>query len=69
MAAAMLFGVTPIDPLALAGAATTLGIVSIAACYIRPAAHHGWIRPWRLPKEQMCQEHDCVKKCQRQGGG
>ena len=34
LASAVLFGVTPIDPTALAGAALILGAVSLAACYI-----------------------------------
>jgi len=44
LASAMLFGVTPIDPLSLAGAAAILGIVSIAACYV-PARRASRVDP------------------------
>jgi putative ABC transport system permease protein len=44
LASAMLFGVTPIDPLSLAGAAVILAIVSIAACYI-PARRASRVDP------------------------
>jgi putative ABC transport system permease protein len=44
LASAMLFGVTPIDPAALAGAAVILGAVSLAACYI-PARRAARVDP------------------------
>jgi putative ABC transport system permease protein len=44
LASAVLFGVTPIDPLSLAGAAVILAIVSIAACYI-PARRASRVDP------------------------
>ncbi|MCU1382860.1 MAG: hypothetical protein JWL71_1557 [Acidobacteria bacterium] len=44
LAAAVLFGVTPLDPAALAGAAFVLGAVSIAACYI-PARRASRVDP------------------------
>ena len=44
LASAVLFGVTPIDPAALAGAALVLGIVSVAACYI-PARRASQVDP------------------------
>jgi putative ABC transport system permease protein len=44
LASAVLFGVTPIDPLSLLGAAVILGIVSIAACYI-PARRASRVDP------------------------
>ena len=44
LASAVLFGVTPIDPAALAGAAIILGAVSIAACYI-PARRASRVDP------------------------
>jgi putative ABC transport system permease protein len=44
LAAAVLFGVTPIDPVALGGAATILGLVSIGACYI-PARRASRVDP------------------------
>ena len=44
LASAMLFGVTPIDPAALAGAAIILGVVSVAACYI-PARRASRVDP------------------------
>jgi putative ABC transport system permease protein len=44
LASAVLFGVTPIDPLSLVGAAVILAIVSIAACYI-PARRASRVDP------------------------
>ena len=44
LASAMLFGVTPIDPTAMAGAALVLGLVSIIACYI-PARRASRVDP------------------------
>ena len=44
LAAALLFGVTPIDPLALAGAAAILSAVSVVACYI-PARRASRVDP------------------------
>jgi predicted permease len=44
LASAVLFGVTPIDPTALAGAATVLALVSITACYI-PARRASRVDP------------------------
>ena len=44
LASAVLFGVTPIDPAALAGAALILGAVSLAACYI-PARRASRVDP------------------------
>jgi predicted permease len=44
LASAVLFGVTPIDPAALAGAAGILGAVSLAACYI-PARRASRVDP------------------------
>ena len=44
LASAVLFGVTPVDPAALAGAAVILAIVSIAACYI-PARRASRVDP------------------------
>jgi hypothetical protein len=44
LASAVLFGVTPIDPGALAGAAIVLGVVSVVACYIPARAHRASIR-------------------------
>ena len=44
LASAVLFGVTPVDPAALASAAAILGIVSIAACYI-PARRASRVDP------------------------
>jgi putative ABC transport system permease protein len=44
LASAMLFGVTPIDPVALAGAAVILGVVSVVACYI-PARRASRVDP------------------------
>jgi putative ABC transport system permease protein len=44
LAAVVLFGVTPIDPIALAGAAIILGIVSIVASYI-PARRASRVDP------------------------
>jgi putative ABC transport system permease protein len=44
LASAVLFGVTPIDPAALAGAAIVLGVVSLAACYI-PARRASRVDP------------------------
>jgi putative ABC transport system permease protein len=43
-AAAVLFGVTPIDPIALAGAAVVLSVVSVAASYI-PARRASRVDP------------------------
>jgi len=40
----VLFGVTPLDPAALVGAAVILGIVSIVACYI-PARRASRVDP------------------------
>jgi len=44
LASAVLFGVTPVDPAALVGAAVILGIVSIVACYI-PARRASRVDP------------------------
>jgi putative ABC transport system permease protein len=44
LASAVLFGVTPVDPASLAGAAAILGVVSIAACYI-PARRASRVDP------------------------
>jgi ABC-type antimicrobial peptide transport system permease subunit len=44
LASAVLFGVTPIDPSALAGAALILGAVSLTACYI-PARRASRVDP------------------------
>ena len=44
LASAVLFGVTPIDPAALAGAAGVLGVVSMTACYI-PARRASRVDP------------------------
>jgi ABC-type antimicrobial peptide transport system permease subunit len=44
LASAVLFGVTPIDPAALAGAAAVLGVVSLAACFI-PARRASRVDP------------------------
>ncbi len=44
LASALLFGVTPFDPAALAGAALILGVVSVAACYI-PARRASRVDP------------------------
>ena len=44
LASAVLFGVTPVDPAALAGAAVILGFVSIVACYI-PARRASRVDP------------------------
>jgi putative ABC transport system permease protein len=44
LASAMLFGVTPVDPLSFAGAAVILAIVSMAACYI-PARRASRVDP------------------------
>jgi len=44
LASAVLFGVTPLDPAALVGAAVILGIVSIVACYI-PARRASRVDP------------------------
>ena len=44
LASAVLFGVTPIDPAALAGAAIVLAVVSIVACYI-PARRASRVDP------------------------
>ena len=43
-AASVLYGVTPTDPAALAGAAAILGLVSVAACYI-PARRAARVDP------------------------
>jgi putative ABC transport system permease protein len=43
-ASAVLFGVRPTDPLALAGAMLTLMVVSLAACYI-PARRAARVDP------------------------
>ncbi len=47
LASALLFGVTPIDPLALAGAAVTLGACRSPPVTSRPAAPRAWIRSSR----------------------
>jgi ABC-type antimicrobial peptide transport system permease subunit len=44
IASALLFGVTPVDPVALAGAAIILGVVSVMACYI-PARRASRVDP------------------------
>jgi putative ABC transport system permease protein len=44
LASAVLFGVTPVDPTALVGAAAMLGVVSIVACYI-PARRASRVDP------------------------
>jgi putative ABC transport system permease protein len=44
LASALLFGVTPIDPVALTGAATILALVSVGACYI-PARRASRVDP------------------------
>ncbi|MGH9144811.1 MAG: ABC transporter permease [Vicinamibacterales bacterium] len=44
LASAVLFAVTPIDPVALAGSAFVLGVVSIVACYI-PARRASRVDP------------------------
>ena len=44
LASSVLFGVTPIDPVSLGGAAVILGTVSIAACYI-PARRASRVDP------------------------
>jgi putative ABC transport system permease protein len=44
LASAVLFGVTPIDPIALAGSAAILSAVSVAACYI-PARRASRVDP------------------------
>jgi putative ABC transport system permease protein len=44
LASAVLFGVTPMDPAALAAAAIVLSVVSVAACYI-PARRASRVDP------------------------